>query len=143
MTDAAADRLAIRELIERYSDALNRRDFVAMAALFTDDARWRVDAPFDLHFEGAAIATSIAAMIGNYAFLLQMPHAIAVDVAGDHADARTTIHEIAQAADGASGLNSFGLYHDRLVRTAQGWRFAERRFAPGYLDTAPLPGTAV
>jgi len=145
MTDQAAalDRLAIREVIERYTDALNRRDFAAMAALFTDDAGWSVDAPFNLRFEGAAIATSIAAMIGRHAFLLQMTHAIVVDVEGDHAVAHTTIHEVAQAADGASGLNSFGLYHDRLVRTAEGWRFVERRFAPFYLDTAPLPGMAI
>ena len=57
------DRLAIRELIERYSDALNRRDFAVLAGLFTPDARWSADPPFDIAFEGEAIAPSIGGML--------------------------------------------------------------------------------
>jgi ketosteroid isomerase-like protein len=137
------DRLAIRALIEAYSDALNVRDFTAMANLFAENAVWQVDPPFNLRFEGAAIATSIAAMVANYPFLMQMTHGMVMEVAGDAASARTTVHEIGQAADGASGLNSFGIYCDRLVRTADGWRFAMRRFKGLWLDTSPLPNNVI
>ncbi|MEJ0045211.1 MAG: nuclear transport factor 2 family protein [Rhodospirillales bacterium] len=143
MDHTESDRLAIRELIEAYSDALNTRDFATMAQFFTETAIWRADPPFALHFEGAAIAKNIAAMVANYPVLLQMTHGIVVAVEGDHATARTTIHEIGQATDGASGLNSFGIYHDELLRTARGWRFAARRFQGLLLDTAPLPGNVV
>jgi ketosteroid isomerase-like protein len=143
MDYAASDRLAIRELIEAYSDVLNVRDFFAMAQLFTDDAIWQVDPPFSLRFEGAAIATNIAAMVAKFAFLMQMAHGTVIVVEGDRATARTTVHELGLAEGGASGLNSFGIYHDVLVRTANGWRFAARRFQSLFLDTAPLSGSVV
>lgn len=138
-----ADRLAIRELVERYTDALNVRDFEAMAALFTPDAIWSVGAPYNLRFEGEAIATSIAGMITDYPFFLQLTHSIVIDLDGDAASARTTVREVAKPADPASGLNAFGIYHDALTRSPAGWRFAARRFQPLYLDIAPLPGTVV
>jgi hypothetical protein len=46
----------------------------------------------------------------------------------------TTVHEIAQTAGGASGLNSFSIYHDALVRNVGGWRFAARR-VQGFFST--------
>jgi ketosteroid isomerase-like protein len=137
------DRLAIGDLIARYSDALNRRDFAAMAALFTPDARWSVDPPFDLAFQGEAIGPSIAAMLEHWSFLLQMVMGSVIDLHGDRAAARNMVREIGAAKDGASGLDSYGLYHDRLVRTAGGWRFESRRFQSLHLDTAPLAGAVV
>jgi ketosteroid isomerase-like protein len=139
----AADRFAIRELIEAYSDALNLRDFTALAKLFMADAVWQVDAPFNLRFEGAEIARNIAGMVANFPFLMQMTHGIVVEIMGDRAKARSTVHEVGQAADGASGLDSVGIYYDELVRTPDGWRFAARRFHGLYLNAAPLNGVAI
>jgi ketosteroid isomerase-like protein len=138
-----SDYLAIRQLIEAYSDALNMRAFAAMAELFVKDAVWLVGPPFNLRFEGAQIAPNIASMVSNFPFLMQMTHGVMVEQTGDQATARTTVREVGQAADGASGLNSFGIYHDSLVRTAFGWRFAVRRFQCLFLDTGPFPGAIV
>ncbi|HUB84778.1 MAG TPA: nuclear transport factor 2 family protein [Rhizomicrobium sp.] len=124
------DRLAIRDTIERYSDALNARDFAALAALFAPDAVWRVDAPFNLELAGAAIAPGIQGMIVNLAMFVQLTHSVVIDVAGDSATGRTTIHEMGKAADGSSSFDTFGFYHDRLVRAESRWRFAARRFQP-------------
>ena len=137
------DHLAIRQLIEAYSDALNTRDFTAMAELFAENAVWQVGPPFNLRFEGAQIIPNIASMVSSFPFLMQMTHGVMVEAAGNQATARTTVREVGQAAHGASGLNSFGIYHDSLVRTAGGWRFAARRFQCLFLDTAPLVGTVV
>jgi ketosteroid isomerase-like protein len=137
------DYLAIRRLIEAYSDALNTRDFTTLEASFAENAVWQVDAPYHLRFEGAQIASNIAAMVSNFPFLMQMTHGVVVELAGDQATARTTVREVAQAADAGSGLNSFGIYYDSLVRTKVGWRFAGRRFQCMFFDTAPLPGTVV
>jgi ketosteroid isomerase-like protein len=143
MTPDVVDRLAIRELIEAYSDALNLRDFTTMAKLFEEDSVWQVGAPFNLRFEGTAIATNIAAMVRNFPFLVQMTHGIVVELMGNSATARTTVHEVGQAADSTSGLNSFGIYYDELVRTSDGWRFAVRRFHGLYLESVPLKGTVI
>jgi len=136
----ASARFAIRELIERYSDAINRRDFTSLAGLFIPESHWWADAPHNLHFEGAAIAPAIAQMVETFPFLLQMTCSIVVNVDGNGAEASTTIREMAQAADATTGLDSLGLYHDVLARTPNGWRFASRRFQPLYLETAPLRG---
>ena len=82
-------------------------------------------------------------MVSSFPFLMQMTHGVMVQAVGDQASARTTVREVGQAADGASGLTSFGIYHDSLVRTAGGWRFAARRFQCLFLDTAPLAGAVV
>lgn len=41
---------------------------------------------------------------------------------------------------GSSQLH-YSLYHDRYLRTADGWRFSERVYEIKYLDTTPLAGS--
>lgn len=139
----AADLIAIAGVIEGYGDAIGRRDFAALADLFVADASWKVGPPFDLHFTGAAIVPTIAAILETYSFFLQMTQGRVISLAGDKAQARTIIREIGQSADGASGLDNLGRYHDEMIRTPQGWKFASRRFEPLYVDTAPLRGNPV
>jgi hypothetical protein len=140
MTGDLADRMAVRETIERYSVALNLRDFDAMRACFLPDGVWRVDPPFDIRLEGEAIISGIGQMVGAMPFLFQGLMGSIVEINGDNATAQSSVHELGQRGEGEGGLDSYGIYHDRLVRTAEGWRFAERRFQPLYLDTAAMPG---
>ena len=41
MRDEVSDRLAVQDLINRYSDAISRRDFDFVATLFVDNAVWK------------------------------------------------------------------------------------------------------
>ena len=143
MAGDLADRMAVRETIERYSVALNQRDFDTMRGCFVADGVWQVDPPFDIRLEGDAIVAGISQMVGAMPFLFQglMGSIVAID--GDGATATTSVHELGQRAAGEGGLDSYGLYHDRLVRTGEDWRFAHRRFQPFYLDTGAMPGTVV
>jgi len=143
MTGDLADRIAVRETIERYSVALNLRDFDGMRATFLADGVWRVDPPFDIRLEGDAIVAGIGQMVGAMPFLFQGLMGTIVEIDGDGATATTSVHELGQRGAGEGGLDSYGLYHDRLVRTGEGWRFAERRFQPLYLATDALPGSTV
>ena len=143
MTGDLADRMAVRETIERYSVALNMRDFDAMGGCFVADGVWRVDPPFDIRLEGDAIVAGISQMVGAMPFLFQGLMGTIVTVDGDSATATTSVHELGQRAAGEGGMDSYGLYHDRLVRTAEGWRFAKRRFQPLYLDTGAMPGNVI
>jgi hypothetical protein len=36
----------------------------------------------------------------------------------------------------------YGVYHDRYQRTPDGWKFTERVYEVGYLDTTHLAGSA-
>ena len=44
------------------------------------------------------------------------------------ATARSYVDAVLMAADGQSGINAFGFYDDRLVRTDEGWRIAHRSY---------------
>ena len=46
------DRLAIRELVERWSDGTNNHDWKALEVLFTEDAVWDVGAPLSFTVHG-------------------------------------------------------------------------------------------
>ena len=52
----------------------------------------------------------------------------AITVDGDSAQARTYIDGLIMAGDNKSGVNAIGFYDDDIVRTADGWRIARRRF---------------
>ena len=143
MTSDLADRMAVRETIERYSVALNLRDFEAMRACFLPDGVWQVDPPFNIRLEGEAIVAGIGQMVGAMPFLFQGLMGSIVEIDGDTAMAKSSVHELGQRGAGEGGLDSYGVYHDRLVRTPAGWRFAERRFQPLYLDTGAMPGQVI
>ena len=143
MTSDLADRMAVRETIERYSVALNLRDFDAMRACFLPDGVWQVDPPFNIRLEGEAIVAGIGQMVGAMPFLFQGLMGSIVEIDGDTATAKSSVHELGQRGAGEGGLDSYGVYHDRLVRTPAGWRFAERRFQPLYLDTGAMPGQVI
>jgi hypothetical protein len=62
-----------------------------------------------------------------------------VRVDGDEATGRAYICEFGRMLTGASELN-YAIYHDRYRRTADGWRFVERRYEVRYVDRTPLRG---
>ena len=52
--------------------------------------------------------------------------------------ARSVVRESGKFAGRDEGIEAFGLYVDRLVRTAEGWRFAQRRFELKWLHRVPI-----
>ena len=55
--------------------------------------------------------------------------------------ARPTSKNSGRARDGRQGL-TYAIYHDRYQRTGDAWKFTERVFEVGFLDTSPLAGSA-
>jgi ketosteroid isomerase-like protein len=143
MDHAIADRLAIREVIELYSDAVTRRDWETAGAVFTDDAVWSIAPPTDMELVGrAAIAKGVAQMVEAFEVFVQMTHSIVIAIDGDRASARTIVNGFGRLRDGSRGAFALGTYTDNLVRSADGWLFQSRRFAPLFIDNAPPAGTA-
>ena len=56
----------------------------------------------------------------------------AISVDGDRATARTYVDAVVFAS-GANGMHSIGYYDDVLVRTAAGWKIAERSYTTVHL----------
>ncbi|MDF3341541.1 nuclear transport factor 2 family protein [Mycolicibacterium septicum] len=128
MTDHE-DRLDIVDVLVRYATGIDRRDWPLFRTAFTDDCaldygeigQWNgVDAVTEFMDRSHAMAGRTMHRLSN--------HTIAVD--GDAATARTYIDGLIMAQDNNSGVNAVGFYDDELVRTADGWRIARRRFTP-------------
>jgi uncharacterized protein (TIGR02246 family) len=133
-----ADELAIRQLTAAYADAVNRRDLETFAALWASDARWLVPGLADT-VGGEAAAEQLRRLTEPMELMLQLLEGGQVWVDGDTARARWYIVELGRTNEGR-GVYFAGVYQDRLVRTADGWRFAERHFEFLYRGFADLPG---
>jgi len=134
------DRLAIRDLIDRWSDAVNEHDWEQFASCFTEDGVWDVGAPFHLRFEGnKSIVEDVSALIKAQYIVVQMPHCPVIKVNGDTATSRVTMHEFMRGPDN-SGMQMWGTYYDDLVRTDVGWRFKLRVYRTAYYDDKPPEG---
>jgi 3-phenylpropionate/cinnamic acid dioxygenase small subunit len=123
-----ADRLAIEDVLTRYAWSIDKGEFDGLDQVFTPDAF--VD------------YTSAGGIKGNYPEIKQwlstvLPHFPAyqhfvtnrdIRIDGDTATSRAEFYNpMAQQKEG--GLSLFfvgGEYHDKLVRTSDGWRIEER-----------------
>ena len=133
-----AEEAAIRSLADRYTDAVNQRDWDTVADTWAEDGVWELGAPVSRREKGrAAIMEEVQRAVGAMAFFLQMPHAFTLlSLEGDRAQARVTLHEIAKIKpenldlmNGATGMSIHAVYTDDLRRDADGhWRFVQRRY---------------
>jgi ketosteroid isomerase-like protein len=136
-----ADRVEIEALRAELTDAVLMRDYDRVEALFTPEGAMRWP-HIDKEFLGREqIRAGIEWGQGLWEFFVQNTHAGVVRLDGDTATGRAYIHEFGRLRDGSSHLN-YALYHDRYLRTPDGWKFSERVYEVRYLDTTPLAGSA-
>lgn len=124
MTQETDDLVAIRALVDRYSDAANRMDAQGMASVYAENGE--VDA-FGKVFTGrAAIEEVFGQTIGLMEVMNQICSGGVIDLDGDTATARWTVTEYAKRR-GLEQVDLFlGNYEDELVRAPDGWLFARR-----------------
>lgn len=133
--EGLADRLLIRELIDRYSNLCTRKACEELPQLFIEDCIWRTRGANEREFIGRdAVIGAIKAVVHRYPLIVQMPHAPVILVDGDTAEATTIMHEFGRL-DEATNAFTFAVYHDRMVRTEEGWKFAERTFIASYQES--------
>jgi hypothetical protein len=146
------DRLAIQDLINRYSDAVTRADWDQCRSVFAADALWEAPA-LGMRFE---TATDFVDMLDSSAteLLVQTPHSSVVRLTGpDRAEATTTIHEFVRGevlADSSYGepgtpvnLEQYGIYYDDVAKLAGEWQFTHRLFVPIYIGSGVATGDVV
>lgn len=121
------DHQDISDLLVRYATGIDRRDWPLFRTVFTDDCEldygeigtWQgVDAVTDFMDKTHAMAGHTLHRLTNQAITIE----------GDKASARTYIDAVIMMGDNQSGVNAWGFYDDDVVRTADGWRIARRRF---------------
>lgn len=131
------DRLAIRELLETYADAVTRRDADAWGATWAEDAEWSLpDYPELGTTKGrpAIVAMWIEAMKAYPGIMFEAwPGSIAID--GDRATMRSYTSEIYDQ-DGTT-MRDRGVYEDTCVKIGGRWLFASRSFRNIHRQHAP------
>ena len=119
------DRIAIRELIESYADAVFQRDETAWAATWAEKSTWNLGG---MEVEGRAniVALWRQAMAGfPFAAFVAMPGAIQVN--GERATARVYATEVLGLPDGKT-RRIIGQYDDTLVKENGHWLFQRRAY---------------
>lgn len=146
-----AAKFEITELVSRYGNALDAGEFDALEALFTPDAVFRILPQRNVpDLEGRQ---AIRAAVENRWSLVHeaaqrrhaMSNIVVESIDGDQATVRTVlvVYETPKTERSSVNVHGAGIYQDHVVRTDEGWRFAERcltldrldYFAPGWTST--------
>jgi hypothetical protein len=145
----AADRLAIRELLDAYAHCADHRDAEAQKALFTQDTRFAVfmdgehTAPtYVLH--GREALTPIFADLNRYDVTTHFNGQNTVTVAGDRgAGELYTIAHHVFTEDAVRQIMVASLrYYDTYTRVDGDWFFAQRELILDWSETRRLAAPA-
>lgn len=144
-----ADRLDLLELVAAYAITVDARDIDAIVDCFAPDARLEfVSDSLVLHghdeirrfyveaFRRPGLSSGVSThVMTNTMIRFDEPLGGTSEVAGT---ARLITQAIAHLPDGAGQIAVRGLvYTDRCVRTAAGWRFADRQHRLLWAGTMP------
>jgi len=145
--EEAADRLAIRELIDAYAHCADRRESEGQKALFTEDTHLLVymngfgtDPTEDLH--GRAALTPVFEALKQYEVTMHFNGESTVTLDGERAAGE--VYCIAHHVYSADGTRQIMLaylrYLDTYVKKSGAWLFAERNLYLEFSDMRPLGG---
>jgi len=143
--EEAADRLAIRELVDAYAFCADTRDAEGQKALFTDETRFLVymasegsEATDDLR--GRESLTPVFENLNTYEVTMHFNGQSTVALDDDRAAGETycLAHHVS-SDDGERKLMIAAIrYQDTFVKTDGTWRFAERRLYVRWTETRML-----
>jgi ketosteroid isomerase-like protein len=133
------DRLAIQDLYARYTAALNALDFDALDAVFTPDARIDASAFGVPAMRFGEFRPFLAGAFAGFRGHLYTTHDLSVTLRDDDADVRAAFTARIGLSDGGAihQVTEGGYYVDHLVRTADGWRVADRVEVPAFMWGMP------
>ena len=142
----AADRLAIREVVDAYAHCADRRDAKGQMALFTDDTRFLVfmDATVAEPTQELRGRESLAPVfddLNQYAVTMHFNGQCTIVLDGDRATGETycLAHHLKAGQDGQRSMMIASIrYLDDFARQDGQWLFAERRLMVNWIETRPI-----
>jgi ketosteroid isomerase-like protein len=143
--DEAADRLAIRELIDAYARCADRRDAAAQMALFTDDCHFVVymnatlDEPTQ-ELNGRDVLAPVFDNLNTYVSTTHFNGQSTVVLDGERATGESycLAHHLSVGEDGQRTMMIAALrYLDQFVKQNGAWMFTERRLVVDWTETRP------
>ena len=146
-TTEAADRLAIRELIEAYAHCADRRDAKGQMALFTADTHFVVymnakdPKPSQELHSREALAPVFAELVQYQATTHFVGQSTVFTLTRDRAtgEAYCLAHHLTVNGGKRSLMVASLRYNDAFVKMDGAWRFAERLLYVDWVDERALP----
>ena len=140
--EEAADRLAIRELVEAYAHCADRRDAKGQMALFTPDTHFVVymnakdPTPSQELHSREALAPVFAELNKYHATTHFIGQSTIYTLTGNRAIGETycLAHHVTVASDKRDLMLASLRYHDTFVKTNDEWLFAERQLYVDWLE---------
>jgi len=143
-----ADRMALRELVDRYAQAVDERDIDTVVHLFTEDGvllshimPGTEETPLERRGHDK-LRRAMELGLAQYTSTTHVIAAQVVELAGDDDAAGTTTclaHHVYTGDGGGERLLVMAIcYRDRYHRQLGSWRFAERRLELQWSDDRPL-----
>jgi uncharacterized protein (TIGR02246 family) len=142
----AADRLAIRELVDAYAHCADRRDAEGQKSLFTEDTHFVVhmdgqgSEPTQV-LDGREALTPVFENLTTYKATMHFNGQSTITLHGDRATGESycMAHHLSVGADGRRTLMIAAIrYDDVFVKQDGAWLFAERRLMVDWIETRPL-----
>lgn len=129
-TGPLEDRIAIREVLETYADAVNRVDEELWASIWAEDSHWDLS-----HYPELGIVEGKEAIVAlwrdampHYPKLSFLVSVGMIQVDGDQAQARTYISEVYEDPETLKDKRARACYHDKLVKRGGAWLLQSRSF---------------
>jgi ketosteroid isomerase-like protein len=140
--DDAADRLAIRELVDAYADCADRCDATGQKALFTEDTHFVVymdgqgTAPTQ-ELDGREALTPVFEDLNRYQATTHFNGQSTIALDGDRATGESycLAHHLFTAGGERKLMVASLRYHDTFVKGEGTWRFGERRLYVDWTET--------
>src|ERR1700733_14208112 len=144
--EEAADRLAIRELVEAYAQCADRRDAQGQMSLFTTDAHFVVymnakDPTPSQELHSREALALVFADLNKYAATTHfVGQSTIFTLTGDHAEgeAYCLAHHVTVDGGKRSLMLASLRYLDRFVKIDGAWLFAERLLYVDWMDEGAL-----
>lgn len=130
-TGPLEDRIAIREVIETYADAVNRFDEALWASLWVEDSHWDLS-----HYPELGIVDGKQAIVDMWRSAMpaypQLSFTVSIGmirVDGERAEARAYISEVYAEPGTGKDKRARACYNDGLVKRDGRWFLQSRVFA--------------
>jgi 3-phenylpropionate/cinnamic acid dioxygenase small subunit len=117
----------ISEVLIRYATGIDSKDWQLFRTCFTDDCELDYS-PIGVWRSLDEVATFMEAVHASCPYTLHRITNVVVTGTGDGTATARSYVDALVLLDAATAAHPTGFYDDELVRTADGWRIARRRF---------------
>ena len=132
-----SDRLRINDLLVRYTVCIDNKDWDLLDTVFTPDALVDYTTSGGIRGPYPEVKAWLQKALALFSMTQHMISNSTVTIDGDQATGRTMVFNPMgmKNKEGKQQLFYVGAYyHDKLVRTEDGWRIAERFEEQAYVD---------